>query len=194
VAQPWHGLGAALRRFLHQDNAVRRAYTELGRTLALPGRWGLDGLVHRVDGALALRPVVERNARVTMGHIAAGMARHVRAGRPALWWVDHRIERARALIADHPLVATDGVIQAGCVPTNDPGHAQGFLGVLCVGADAVEEARVRGAAELSGRTPSESEASTADATASRGGAERREKTQRGYAPGHERHPGESDPA
>ncbi|MCP4915858.1 MAG: ferritin-like domain-containing protein [Proteobacteria bacterium] len=74
VGHAFDGLAPEVHRFIAERD-LRNHYHQLGRELALEDRWGIDFLLHRVDGQLALREVVEVNPRMTMGHFALALRR-----------------------------------------------------------------------------------------------------------------------
>jgi hypothetical protein len=82
------------------------------------GPIGVDALVHRrTDGRLCLRPVVEVNARMTMGRVAWEFHQKLSPNRPGTF---------RILRKDRPLEAPDGITR---IHLNDPAKAEKFLAV-----------------------------------------------------------------
>lgn len=143
LSEPWAGLPVPVRRALSEGRRVLKLYQDLADQAPHGGYWNIDGLVYRrPDGALALRAVVERNPRMTMGHIAKGIARWIRHGRPAVWTLHHRRDVgpldtfAAALRAQLPPQHAQGQLVSGVRFTNDPSCAQDFLSVAWVGAQA----------------------------------------------------------
>ncbi|MBI2378281.1 MAG: DUF455 family protein [Deltaproteobacteria bacterium] len=122
-----------------------------GTPRALVGPAGVDAFIYEDEhGALAVRPVVEINARRTMGHVALALERRVRPRSAAIWahvtssevgreghgsladWFESI--RARAEIE----LDTRGRIVSGALATTDPSRAKRVVTVLAVGADATE--------------------------------------------------------
>lgn len=110
VGHAFDGLAPEVHRFIAAQG-LRDRYHQLGRELALPGRWGVDLMIHRTaEGELALREVVEVNPRTTMGHYALALRRAFpRGGR-------------------FRLVPPDQVGEA--VPLTDPATARRFVAIL----------------------------------------------------------------
>ncbi len=151
---------APVRRLLSEQGARLSAMADhLGRAMALEGFTGpagLDALVYRTpDGGLALKPLVELNARNTMGRVARALERRVRAGRVGLWvQVSKKDARtagyrgisdwAEALRARAPLVIESAPprVESGALFTTDPAVADRLVTVLVV-ARRLAECRER---------------------------------------------------
>ncbi|MED5369388.1 MAG: DUF455 family protein [Myxococcota bacterium] len=150
LSEPWGALPGPIRRLLSQDKATLRLYRALGEQAPHQGLWNIDGLVYEGAQGPRLFPVVERNPRMTMGHIARGIARWVRHGRPAIWTLHHRrqvgeiAEFAERLRAEHPRQVEQGKLSGGVAFTNDPSTAQALLSVVWVGEPACEGAQALG--------------------------------------------------
>ena len=115
------------------------------------GPLGVDALLHRREGALFVKPIVEVNPRRTMGALALGFERWVRPGRVGVWRLlaarDLRgsgaadfASLARRLGAIAPPLRSGAPqrLHAGAVTTNDPSQAEGHLGVLVIGGSVAE--------------------------------------------------------
>ncbi len=149
----WFGeLDPALARFLSQDGRAPRRLRELGEQVAaflaprlaalgVRGPVGVDAFVYREGGALRIDPLVEVNARTTMGRVSLALDPRIhplsrarwellpvgRLGRPAAAWFAERV-------AEAPLELERGLLRSGVLATNDPATAQAVLGVLTVDA------------------------------------------------------------
>ncbi len=158
VGPPTLGLSSVARRALAGDGRdaarLRRAADrvaavvgEVARACGYVGPVGVDGLLYRRGDEIALRPVVEINPRLNMGHLAAQLRRRVASGRAALWaWM----RRADVEEAGYPDFASwwavvggnvpvlesrggRGRITGGVVATTDPLSAAEVVTVLVVG-------------------------------------------------------------
>jgi len=122
-------------------------------TAGFSGAAGIDSLVFRdpASGELELRPIVEINARFSMGRVAVAIEKHLSRGQPAIWLHIHKNmlrklsdedfrEFAASMAERFPLrTATAGGathIKSGFLPTNDPETAGGILTALFAGPDA----------------------------------------------------------
>lgn len=122
VAPKWGSLlEPDVARFLFGEEAVQRLYGErlpaalVGLLPGYSGPVGVDAMVHRgSDGSLALRPVVEVNARMTMGRVAHELWK--KFGRPPEGRL--KILRKREW----------GEEESG-LPLNDPAAAREFVAV-----------------------------------------------------------------
>jgi hypothetical protein len=129
VAPKWASLlDPELAAFLHREARVMEWYQEripavLGELLpGYVGPLGVDAMVHRrPDGALALKPVVELNVRMTMGRVALELMAKSGGGRGGRL----RILR-RDKLGDQP-VPGGGTLRGGPVLLNDPATAREFL-------------------------------------------------------------------
>jgi len=132
--------------------------TDAGRSVAralrdagYDGLAGVDAMVFAPDagGPPLLKPLLEVNARATMGHVALALGRRVATPAAATWHLIGRAELAAAGASsfhayaerieaeEAPLLAPDGRLRAGVLFTNDPLRARVGLGVLRVAAAAV---------------------------------------------------------
>lgn len=155
------GMPPEVVRWLHGDgedprwlDALWKRVSERVAELLAPtgyvGTVGVDAFVHRDrEGGLRLRPLVELNTRVHMGHVAVHLAQHVAPGAVGLWWLRRAqdapeptlAEHAARLQAEHP-VRTRGTpprISEGVLATTDPSHAREVLALLSV-ARTLEQA------------------------------------------------------
>lgn len=129
VAPKWASLlDPELAAFLHREARVMEIYQEripalLGELLpGYVGPLGVDAMVYRCpDGALALKPVVELNVRMTMGRVALELMAKSGGGRGGRL----RILR-RAKLGDSPLPG-GGTLRGGSVLLSDPATAREFL-------------------------------------------------------------------
>ncbi|PRQ03664.1 hypothetical protein ENSA5_13570 [Enhygromyxa salina] len=155
IGRPTAGLPTDLARFLHGDGrdpkwlseVWRRVADEVARELEASryvGTVGVDALVHRVeDGSLRLRPVVELNPRVHMGHVAVHLERLVAKGSVGLW----RILRRDQVRDDLPAIEMSAQgIRHGVLLTNDPALAEVVVGVLAVARTLAEAEALLGEA------------------------------------------------
>lgn len=147
LSEPWAGLPVDVRRLLSEGRRALKLYQDLADQAPHSGYWNIDGLVYRDAGnTLRLRAVVERNPRMTMGHIARGIARWIRHGRPAVWTLHHKRDVgplapfAQQLQERFPPETDQGQLVSGVLCTNDPSQAQDFLSVAWVGAAACQGA------------------------------------------------------
>jgi hypothetical protein len=147
LSEPWAALPVPVRRLLSEGRRVLKLYQGMADQAPHDGYWNIDGLVYRdASDTLRLRAVVERNPRMTMGHIARGIARWIRHGRPAVWTLHHSREVgplsdfAAQLRGRFPAQIDQGQLVSGVRFTNDPALAQDFLSVAWVGAQACEGA------------------------------------------------------
>lgn len=141
IGRPTIGLSTELARFLHGDGldpkwlarTWRRVADEVAGEMQASGyvgTVGVDVIVHRVeDGTLRLRPVVELNPRVHMGHVAVHLERLVAKGCVGLWRIMRRADVPEQLPAIE--MAPQG-IRYGALATNDPTLAEAVVGVLAV--------------------------------------------------------------
>lgn len=156
VGRPWFGLDTDIVRFCHGEGrdprfSARTLHDAASRAAAAlheagyHGPFGVDALVHRDNGSLRLRPVVEINARWTMGHIALGLDARLAGGTQGLWLLvrlrdiddrerfPHRLRELLPLrIKGH---GTARCIRSGALFTTDPGAATTVLSVLVAGRD-----------------------------------------------------------
>lgn len=152
VGRPWFGLDPSITRFLHgdgQDRAFSRRELEaaaLSSAAALhqegyQGPMGIDALVYDTPEGLRLRPIVEINARWTMGHVARRLASLLAGGSQGLW-LTLRVSDVHApstfaadLRAALPLVTNDARskrLRSGALFLNDPERARTVFSVLLV--------------------------------------------------------------
>lgn len=154
VGRPWFGLGEELVRFCHGDGGaprfVARTMAEAARTVGralhaegYAGPFGVDAMIHREGEHLRLRPIVEVNARVTMGHVAAALASRLAGGAHGLWLLLRREDvgdfsafaqrLSAAAPADIPSPGKRPCLRGGVLFGNDPQCARRVLAVMVVG-------------------------------------------------------------
>jgi hypothetical protein len=86
------------------------------------------------EGDVALRPLVEVNARYTMGRVALALERRLYPGTRALWMhLPARRADVAALCAMHPPELRDGRLAGGALPTTDPAGAELLQTLIFVG-------------------------------------------------------------
>lgn len=148
----YQDLDPELTRFLHAEGQERRWLERVGRAVAQivgqraaalghRGPIGVDALVHRHQGRLVLRPIVEVNPRTTMGRVALRLADHVAPQRAALFAVLSRGDLREAGHRDFaayargraPVTIADGRVSGGVLFLTDPEAARAFAAVLAVG-------------------------------------------------------------
>lgn len=143
-------VAAPLTRFPDGGMAgLVRRLAETAREAVPEGPVGVDLLVERRETGLALQPLVEINARYTMGHIAVALRRQLAPGRVAVW--AHVPRRALKSGRDFPTLARTWAephiasgpagpkIAGGVLPTTDPSRAEVMLTALSV-AKSLEQA------------------------------------------------------
>lgn len=159
LGAPGLGLETRVQRALHDDGRdgkrLSRAASRVADVVGCSaveagyrGPVGVDALLYRRDGKVALRPIVEINPRLNMGHLAAILTRRVATGRAALWaWVRRGdVEAAgypdfsqwwsRTASQHPPQTEARGGRQRlteGVVATNDPAVAREVVTVVVVG-------------------------------------------------------------
>lgn len=142
-------LDPALIRFLHAEGRERRWLERIGRSVAQlvgeraaalghRGPLGVDALVHRHQGALRLRPLVELNPRITMGRVGLELQERVAPQTPALFAVLSRGDLSAAgaesfagfAISRAPPVVQGGRLASGVLFLTDPVGARAFSSAL----------------------------------------------------------------
>ncbi|MEM7676142.1 MAG: DUF455 family protein, partial [Myxococcota bacterium] len=122
--------------------------TELARR-GHRGPAGIDAMVYRPPGTAdapakwVLQPIVEINARRTMGHIALALRRRVAPGRFAVWLHRPRRSHDAKLVDEWPSIETTGSgrrpqLSRGLIATTDPASACQVWSFMAVGADPVD--------------------------------------------------------
>lgn len=158
LAEWLRGQGRSRTEKLYQDLAhfLEPKLHEAG----FQGALGIDAMVYRdIQGHLRLKPIVEINARYTMGRVALELMRYAATGtcgrlellgQPALTKTKHAtfVSLAEALKHLHPLRKVGHPkprIAHGVVCLNDPAHAKHVLAIWTVGSSAeVRESVVQG--------------------------------------------------
>ncbi len=118
---------------------VARRLSELG----FRGSCGIDALVYREGVELRLKPIVEINARSTMGCVALALEGLLRPGRVGVWVHVGGRELAAArdagLRCSAPrLGSSPRRLEEGVMCTNDPSQAEERLSVLAVAGSPAE--------------------------------------------------------
>lgn len=174
IGKPTVGLPSEVIRFMHGDGQHPRWLDSVWATVAREvaremqpsgyvGTVGVDALIHRTTDGLRLRPVVELNPRVHMGHVAMHLRRRLAGATVGIWRLCRIADLVRRGYADavdyatrrraeHPLVrdAATGGIRRGVVITNDPARATEVLGVFAVAATLPDAIAMLDAADPNG--------------------------------------------
>ena len=162
-----------LRRFIGGDGRDRHRISRVmkiaaeeaaralhGSDLAYVGPVGIDAFVYReTNGELRLKPIVEINPRITMGHICSAIEEHVAKGRVGVWLIlpflalervgiGSLAELGESLARDNPLQQSGGKITGGALATTDLSQARKFATVLFVAGDVDELAAMTPLARL----------------------------------------------
>lgn len=166
-----HQLGAKLddltpetRTLFYQGNPKHPSLrTVLESSAEYVGEWllkqgfqgaaGIDAFLYRSKdtGQLRVKPIVEVNARFTMGRIALKLEEHLGTGASGVWihtskqrlaklgfndWTSWLAELNQQIPTDLMRVSPEVVrLKSGVFPTNDPSTARSFLSVLLVNED-----------------------------------------------------------
>lgn len=143
---PYAGLDQAVIRTFYERNylgvleqtgqAVAKALIAAGHH----GPAGVDAFLYRTDsGDLALRPLVEINARYTMGRIALAIERYLHPSSQAIWLhIPRRKLDLKSLLANHPPQVQAGRLVRGALPTNDPEGVELLQTILFVGPSCAD--------------------------------------------------------
>jgi hypothetical protein len=140
----------AVRRLLHERGPdIAAMARHLGPAMAargFTGPAGIDALVYRTaGGALALKPLVELNPRITMGRVARALEKRVAVGRAGLWRIVTRTDVRRlgfptlaawaASLRERAPLVIEGEpprVASGALFTTDPARADRMVAVLVV--------------------------------------------------------------
>lgn len=117
---------------------------------------GIDTMLYEFQGKLHLKILGEVNCRMTMGHVARGLRKHVLPTQRSLWQSVSVLEAqergwptlramAQDLQAKHPPQMKQGMIEKGIFFTNDPSQCQYVVGLVAVGPDAIDACEGLGA-------------------------------------------------
>lgn len=147
-----NGQEAAYERLLAVAGLVRSKLQERGYRYAA----GIDTMLYRWRDRIYLRVLGEVNCRMTMGHIARGLRKHVNPYQPSLWQTITVLEAqskgwakltdlAQALQDQHPGRSKQNAVEKGIFFTNDPYQSQYVLGVVAIGAEAIAACEGMGA-------------------------------------------------
>jgi uncharacterized ferritin-like protein (DUF455 family) len=156
VGKPSFGLAPELVRFLHDDGrdpgwverTLQRTAQKVGAALfnrGYTGPFGVDAFLHRDGDTCRLRPLVEVNARYTMGNVSLGLARQLARGSNGYWWIVRTADVGDVaefvsllqMMAPPTTVGSGSQtrIASGAVFTTDPGAAEAYLSILMVGQE-----------------------------------------------------------
>lgn len=161
------GLTGELREWLQQANlegALSAYLSRVGRILAdagYVGPAGVDNLVFRDARGFHLRPLVELNARYTMGRLSLALGERLAPGASGVWLhmnaraiQDHGFTGLPGFLAwlerAHPWQLADGGLVEGALPTTPVGAETHTATVMLVGEAATAVCR-RLKIELGGR-------------------------------------------
>lgn len=156
VGKPTFGLSPELVRSFHDhgrdpgwvERTLRNAAQTAGAALhrmGYAGPFGVDAFLHRVDGDIKLRPLVEVNSRYTMGNVSLGLSQQLARGSHGYWWivrvadVGNRttfVDTLRTLAPPRTVgTGAQTRISSGAVFTTDPESAEAYLSLMMVGSD-----------------------------------------------------------
>ncbi len=119
---------------------------------------GIDTMLYEFQGQLYLKILGEVNCRMTMGHVASNLRRHIAPTQSSVWqsvtvieaqrqgWGNLQ-EMAQDLSARFPPKLKFGVIDEGIFFTSDPAQAQFLVSLVAVGYQAIEACEGLGALE-----------------------------------------------
>lgn len=147
LARLFNGEGRDPRRLARVSAVVAQHVAAVAHQHGYHGRLGIDAMVFRTgDGSLRLRPMVEVNARPTLGCIVLGVARQLAANARGLWVVlplsdlggTNAFDALASASAVLPTLVGDGRLHQGVVATTDPQRAQAVLSVALVGHDPAQ--------------------------------------------------------
>ncbi len=131
---------------LHEiAQSVRRRLSDYGYRYAA----GIDTMIYEFQGQLYLKILGEVNCRMTMGHVAANLRRHVSPTQSSVWQSVSVIEAqsrgwenlqamAKDLQEKHPIRLKTGLIDEGIFFTCDPTQATYVVSLAAVGFAAIE--------------------------------------------------------
>lgn len=134
--------------------SVRRRLAEQGYRYAA----GIDTMLYEFQGEVYLKILGEVNCRMTMGHVAANLRRHISPSQSSVWQSVTIVEAQRQGWKTLQDMATDlskrfppklkaGVIDDGIFFTSDPAQASFLASLVAVGYAAIEACDGLGALE-----------------------------------------------
>ncbi|RZA14942.1 MAG: hypothetical protein EOP10_27215 [Proteobacteria bacterium] len=135
-------------------NSVRSKLADNGYRYAA----GIDTMLYEFQGELYLKILGEVNCRMTMGHVAANLRRHIAPTVSSVWQSVNVIEAQRQgwptlqdMAADlqkrFPPKLKGGLIDQGIFFTSDPAQATYLVSLVAVGFEAIEACEGLGALE-----------------------------------------------
>lgn len=147
------GLRPEILRTLHQENffeTLEKAGYFVGESLfrkGYSGPAGVDALIYEREGRFLFKPIVEVNARYTMGRVALEIGKHLAPGTVGVWLhvsKRHLLEAGfssfqdfhQKVQASHPVGKTDAhpkSLKEGVVFTQDPATSQAAISFLIIG-------------------------------------------------------------
>jgi len=119
---------------------------------------GIDTMLYEFQGQIYLKILGEVNCRMTMGHVAGNLRRHIAPTQSSVWqsvtiieaqrqgWTSLQ-DMAKDLSTRFPPKLKFGVIDEGIFFTSDPAQAQFLVSLVAVGYRAIEACEGLGALE-----------------------------------------------
>lgn len=145
LGKPFDDCDSDLKRFLVEDNFARlhsvrewlepRIATELART-HFHGPFGIDAAVcHNMHGALKIKPMIELNPRMTIGHIAIAIQQRLAPGVRAEFRIFTRkdFEKCGLTFDSTVELSADGRWKSGNVLLGDVRDATKLIPMLLIG-------------------------------------------------------------
>lgn len=144
-----------LKRFLLADRAEKIQAVAQWLTLRLTdaleerkfvGFFGVDALVCRTGGNYKIKPLVELNPRMTMGHIALKLSKNVATGVPSEFRIFNRDQWATVearLDAIEIKTAGDGRWKSAVINLSSPNDQSRLFPAMIVGKTAITAARMQ---------------------------------------------------
>ena len=158
-------LSEEIRKIFYQKAERHPPFSQIFQTTALDvGEWlweqgfhgaaGIDAFLYSCKtGRIRAKPIVEVNARFTMGRVALKLEEYLSTGVAGLWihmskkrlekigysdwnaWLKYLEEKIPTQIVAPSQAAGKVRLRTGVFPTNDPATAKSFLSVLLVHSD-----------------------------------------------------------
>ncbi len=143
---------AGYEQLLRVAGAIRQKLADHGYRYAA----GIDTMIYEWKGRWYLRVLGEVNCRMTMGHIARGLRKHVNPAKPSLWqsvtvleaqskgW-SSLTQMADEMQRQFPPIIRHSLIESGIFFSNDPAQSNYILGLVAVGKAAIAACEGMGA-------------------------------------------------